>query len=70
MGKCFLFHKWNGCKCEKCGKLTHMHCEELEGIGEHLYEHHGFVLNPLRTVFYGVCEDCAASMSSYLFSSL
>ncbi len=52
------------CKCEKCGKLIHMHCEELEGIGEHLYEHHGFVLNPLRTVFYGVCEDCAASMSS------
>ncbi len=52
------------CKCEKCGKLIHMHCEELEGIGEHLYEHHGFVLNTLRTVFYGVCEDCAASMSS------
>lgn len=50
------------CKCEKCGKLIHMHCEELEGIGEHLYEHHGFILNPLRTVFYGVCDECAAAM--------
>ena len=20
MGKCLLFHKWNGCKCEKCGE--------------------------------------------------
>lgn len=50
------------CKCEKCGKLIHMHCEELEGIGEHLYEHHGFILNPLRTVFYGVCDECAAAI--------
>ena len=49
------------CKCEKCGKLIHMHCEELEGIGEHLYKDHGFTLNPMRTVFYGVCETCAAT---------
>ena len=46
------------CKCEKCGKLIHMHCDELEGIGQHLLEHHGFRLNPMRTVFYGLCEDC------------
>ena len=46
------------CKCEKCGKLIHMHCDELEGIGEHLLSHHGFRLNPMRTVFYGLCEDC------------
>ena len=49
------------CKCERCGKLIHLHCEELSAIGNHLMEHHGFRLNPLRTVFYGVCEDCAAS---------
>lgn len=46
------------CKCERCGKLIHMRCEELEGIGKHLKEHHHFVLNPMRTVFYGVCEEC------------
>ncbi len=46
------------CKCEKCGKLIHMHCEELEGIASHLYEEHAFRLNPLRTVFYGLCADC------------
>ena len=46
------------CRCEKCGRLIHMHCDELSGIGEHLYEHHGFLLNPMRTVFYGLCEDC------------
>lgn len=46
------------CKCEKCGKLIHLHCEELEMIQGHLLEHHQFLVNPLRTVFYGVCEDC------------
>lgn len=46
------------CKCEKCGKLIHLHCEELDAIASHLINHHAFQLNPLRTVFYGVCDDC------------
>ncbi len=46
------------CKCEVCGRLIHLHCEELAGIAAHLRAHHGFELSPLRTVFYGVCEDC------------
>ena len=46
------------CKCEKCGKLIHLQCEELKEIGKHLSEEHGFKLNPMRTVFYGVCDDC------------
>ena len=50
------------CKCEKCGKLTHLHCEELEEIKGHLAAAHGFSLDPFRTVFYGVCEDCAKSV--------
>ena len=49
------------CKCEKCGKLFHMNCESLEGVRDHLMEHHGFQLDPLRTVFYGVCETCRAT---------
>lgn len=46
------------CKCEKCGRLIHLHCEELEVIQKHLLEDHAFALNPMRTVFYGICEDC------------
>lgn len=46
------------CKCERCGRLIHLHCEELEGLSGHILEHHGFAVNPLRTVFYGVCENC------------
>ena len=51
-GECFH------CKCEKCGRLYHMHCRELELIAGHLLEEHHFQLNPLRTVFYGTCESC------------
>lgn len=47
------------CKCEKCGKLIHLHCDELEEIGEHLSKDHNFKLDPKRTVFYGICEDCS-----------
>ena len=46
-------------KCEKCGSLIHMECDELESIAEHIKSHHGFCLNPLKTVIYGVCEVCA-----------
>jgi Fur family ferric uptake transcriptional regulator len=46
------------CKCERCGRLIHMRCDELKGIGAHLAAHHGFTINPMRTVFYGVCDEC------------
>lgn len=46
------------CKCEKCGKIIHMHCDEFEHIQAHLYKEHSFKLNPMRTVFYGLCEKC------------
>ena len=46
------------CKCEQCGKLIHMHCDELSGVGEHLLDEHKFKLDPKRTVIYGLCEEC------------
>lgn len=46
------------CKCEKCGKLIHLHCDELAAISGHLYQAHRFTLDPLRTVFYGTCDEC------------
>lgn len=50
------------CKCEICGKLIHMHCDELPQIQQHIKEHHGFTINSMRTVFYGICENCAAKV--------
>ncbi len=46
------------CKCEKCGKLFHMQCEEVSKLQEHMRGAHGFEINPMRTVFYGLCKDC------------
>ena len=47
-------------KCEKCGSLIHMDCGEMRELAEHIRSHHGFNLNPLKTVIYGTCEDCIA----------
>lgn len=47
-------------KCERCGSLIHMDCDEMDTLAKHIKEHHGFNLNPLKTVIYGVCEGCAA----------
>ena len=47
------------CRCEICGSIIHMHCDELSLIKGHLFEEHGFKLDPFRTVFYGICEDCS-----------
>ena len=44
-------------KCEVCGTLIHLECDELEELGKHLQSEHNFTLNPFRTVFYGICSD-------------
>ena len=46
------------CKCEVCGKLIHMDCDELREIQTHLLECHGFIWDTGKTVFYGVCDQC------------
>ena len=46
------------CKCENCGKLIHIHCNELKEIQKHFIDFHDFFLDSKRTVFYGVCSDC------------
>jgi Fur family ferric uptake transcriptional regulator len=45
-------------KCLKCGKLFHLHCDEIIDLREHLKEHHGFSPDFHHTVIYGVCKDC------------
>lgn len=68
-GACFEFidrehqchkHQCYHCKCEKCGALIHMDCHEIEALQNHIREHHGFTIDPNRTVFYGICAACKA----------
>ncbi len=46
------------CKCEVCGTLIHLECHDMVGMQSHMKETHGFTLNPIRTVFYGTCQEC------------
>lgn len=45
-------------KCERCGRLIHVECDELSRIAMHMKEDHGFAIDHAKTVFYGRCEDC------------
>ena len=47
-------------KCEQCGNLFHVECEEIQELSEHLQKEHGFAINPFRTVLYGICNACKA----------
>lgn len=46
-------------KCSHCGELTHMECDFLDKLPEHVFEHHGFALDPSQIVMVGCCEKCA-----------
>ena len=39
------------CKCEKCGKLIHLQCSEVENLTQHMKEHHGFKLKSVTYRF-------------------
>ena len=51
------------CKCERCDRLIHLDCDELNEIRTHLLAHHGFAWNAGKTVFYGICEQCRKEMA-------
>ncbi|MDR1390251.1 MAG: transcriptional repressor [Treponema sp.] len=46
-------------KCEKCGELFHLDCDVLDTVRGHVLKEHQFSINLLRTVFYGICGQCA-----------
>ncbi|HAG04675.1 MAG TPA: Fe2+/Zn2+ uptake regulation protein [Lachnospiraceae bacterium] len=45
-------------KCESCGKLIHLHCDEFRLLEKHLLEHHNFTVNTKKTIIYGICNEC------------
>ena len=44
---------------QKCGKLIHLHSEELEEVQGHILDECHFKIDPTRTVFYGICDNCS-----------
>ncbi len=45
-------------KCESCGDLSPIDCSELQKLYEHVIESHHVSINPVKTVLYGLCEEC------------
>lgn len=62
---CFQYVSDAGCaehfhlKCLECGKLIHLECGYLSQLETHIYEEHHFTIHSGRTVFYGLCAQCA-----------
>ncbi|HZJ69077.1 MAG TPA: transcriptional repressor [Candidatus Eisenbacteria bacterium] len=45
-------------KCKECDRLINFKCDEVKSLQNHLIAEHGFTIDPVRTVFYGICKDC------------
>lgn len=45
-------------KCEDCGEMIPMACSHMDELYEHVLEEHSFQVNPHRTMFYGICNNC------------
>jgi len=50
---CFLL------RCEGCGRITHLDCNHLKGLYQHLESEHHFHINSHRTILTGLCQNCA-----------
>ena len=46
--------------CERCGRLFHLDCSQMEQLSQHIREHHGFFIDYKNTILYGTCAACAA----------
>ena len=55
---CFLL------RCERCGRIRHVDCVQLQGLYDHLEREHHFRINPRGTLLSGVCDLCAQEEES------
>ena len=49
-------------KCEICGGIFELECEEIKRTLRHISQNHSFQVNDSKTVFYGKCERCLHSI--------
>lgn len=44
--------------CMTCGNVSSLDCREALGLASHVLDHHGFLVDPARTILYGTCGKC------------
>jgi Fur family ferric uptake transcriptional regulator len=45
-------------KCKNCNKIIHLECEEFKDLQEHIATEHNFRIDNVKTVLYGMCDEC------------
>ncbi|MEE8716901.1 MAG: transcriptional repressor [Coriobacteriales bacterium] len=48
-------------RCEECGTLMPVRCQELDGFYTHFAAEHHVRIDPVKTVLYGTCPACTAA---------
>ena len=46
-------------KCENCGSLTHIDCDCIKELTNHIYNKHRFTPNPEHIIINGLCQKCS-----------
>lgn len=61
---CYQYIKDNHCHehfhliCEKCGKVIHLDCDEVDHLLKHIDDEHDFRINTSKVNLYGLCDEC------------
>lgn len=65
-GSCYVYvgetsscHRHYHLRCQKCGIILHVDSELPSRFSERMREEHQFIIDECKTVFYGVCGNCA-----------
>ena len=45
-------------RCSGCGHITHLNCDHLQSLREHLAQSHHFRIDTCHTVLSGLCGSC------------
>ena len=46
-------------RCEQCGDMTHVDCDCINELSEHIIGKHNFKLNKDKIIINGLCEKCS-----------
>lgn len=45
-------------QCIKCGAVTHLDCNFMDEISQHVLNEHGFEIQCKNSIIYGLCQNC------------
>ena len=45
-------------KCDKCGEMTHVDCDCIKELSDHIIKKHNFELKKENIIINGICEKC------------